>query len=74
MSLCLAKKIEPFLARLHFSAEELLLYPGVRVGVRVRMQNVRANVKVLEFKSFCIFFLHFKFAYHTNKTPYNQSL
>ena len=33
--------------------------PGVsvRVGVSVgvRMQNVRANVKVLEFKSFCIF-------------------
>ena len=29
---------------------------GVRVGVGVHMQNVRANVKVLEFKSFCIFF------------------
>ena len=30
---------------------------SVRVGVSVgvRMQNVRANVKVLEFKSFCIF-------------------
>ena len=30
---------------------------GVRVSVRVgvHMQNVRANVKVLEFKSFCIF-------------------
>ena len=27
--------------------------PGVGVGVR--MQNVRANVKVLELKSFCIF-------------------
>ena len=27
--------------------------PGVSVGVR--MQNVRANVRVLEFKSFCIF-------------------
>ena len=29
---------------------------GVRVGVRVgvHMQNVRANVKVLKFKSFCI--------------------
>ena len=53
----------PFLARLHFSAEELLLYPPppppvsvrVHVSVGVRMQNVRANVKVLEFKSFCIF-------------------
>ena len=31
--------------------------PSVGVGARVgvRMQNVRANVKVLEFKSFCIF-------------------
>ena len=48
--------------------------PGVGVRVGVRMQNVRANVKVLEFKSFCIFFLHFKFAYHTNKAPYNKSL
>ena len=31
--------------------------PSVRVGVRVgvRMQNVRANVKVMEFQSLCIF-------------------
>ena len=35
--------------------------PGVRVGVRVgvsvgvRMQNVRANVQVMEFQSLCIF-------------------
>ena len=31
--------------------------PGVsvRVGVRVHVQNVRANVKVLKFQSFCIF-------------------
>ena len=33
--------------------------PGVRVRVRVsvgvRMQNVRANVKVMEFQSLCIF-------------------
>ena len=49
-----------FLARLHFSAEELLLYPGVSVrvgvfvGVGVRMQNVRANVKVMKFQSLCI--------------------
>ena len=28
---------------------------GVRIGVRVLIQNVRANVKVLEFQSFCIF-------------------
>ena len=28
---------------------------GVGVGVGVHMQNVRANVKVFEFKSFCIF-------------------
>ena len=51
----------PFLARLHFSAEQLLLYgtPGVRVRVRVRVrvhkQNVRANVKVMEFQSLCTF-------------------
>ena len=44
-----------FLARLHFRADELLLYPGLRYRVHVRMQNVRANVKVLEFQSFCIF-------------------
>ena len=37
------------LARLHFRAEKLLLYPGVRAHVGVRMQNARANVKVLEF-------------------------
>ena len=28
--------------------------PGVRVGVHVRMQNVRANVKVMKFQSLCI--------------------
>ena len=42
------------LAHLHFSAEELLLYPrcvSVRVRVSVHMQNVRAKVKVLEFKN-----------------------
>ena len=46
----------PFLARLHFSAEELLLYPRRRRQrqrpcrrPRPRPQNVRANVKVLEF-------------------------
>ena len=46
----------PFLARLHFSAEELLLYPRRRRQrpcrcrrPRRRPQNVRANVKVLEF-------------------------
>ena len=37
-----------FLARLHFSAEELLLYPRRR-RQRRRPQTVRANVKVLEF-------------------------
>ena len=48
--------------------------PGVSVRVGVHMQNVRANVKVLEFKFLYIFFLHFNFAYHTNKAPYNESL
>ena len=45
-----------FLARLHFSAEELLLYRRRRRQRqrpcrrrRRRPQNVRANVKVLEF-------------------------
>ena len=38
--------LHSFLARLHFSAEELLLYPGVGVRVGVRMQNVRANVSL----------------------------
>ena len=46
-----------FLSRLHFSAEEQLLYPGVGVSARVsvsdrvyvHMQNVRAHVKILEF-------------------------
>ena len=47
----------PFLARLHFSAEELLLYPGV--SVRVHMQNVRANVKKSWNLSLCVFFLAF---------------
>ena len=28
---------------------------GVHVGVGVHMQNVRANVKVMEFQSLCIF-------------------
>ena len=55
-----------FLARLHYCYT-----PGVSVGVC--MQNVRANVKVLEFQSFCIFFfLHFNFVYHSNKAPYNK--
>ena len=30
------------------------VHGGVRVGVSVHIQNVRANVKVLEFQSFCI--------------------
>ena len=40
-------------------------------NVGVRMQNVRANVKVMEFQSL-YFFLQFNFAYHTNKAPYNK--
>ena len=47
-------KMGEFLVRLHFSAEELLLYPRRRRPCRRRRprrrpQNVRANVKVLEF-------------------------
>ena len=54
--------MDTFLARLHFSAEELLLYPRRRRRRRRqrqrpcrrrrphrRPQNVRVNVKVLEF-------------------------
>ena len=41
-----------FLTRLYFSAEEKS-YCYTRVGVR--MQNVRANIKVIKFQSLCIF-------------------
>ena len=34
--------------------------PSVGVSVRIHIQNVRANVKVLEFQSFCIFVVAFK--------------
>ena len=54
----LFKEEEAFLACLHFSAEELLLYPRRRrrrQRPRPRPQNVRANVKVMEFQSLCIF-------------------
>ena len=49
-----ATKCVVFLARLHLSAEELLLYPRRRRPCprrrpRRRPQNVRANVNVLEF-------------------------
>ena len=53
-----------FLAHLHFSAEELLLYPGVRVRVGVRMQHDRANAYVntsLGILVFLYFFLHVNF-------------
>ena len=59
-----------FLARLHFCAEKLLLYPRRQ---RRSLQNVRTNVKSWNF-SLSVFFLTFKFAYHTNKAPYNKSL
>ena len=47
-------RITRFLVRLHFSAEELLLYPNVAVRVRIHLQNVTANVKVMKLYSFCI--------------------
>ena len=60
---------------LHFSVEELLLYPSVgvhvSVSVRVDMWNVNANVKVLEFQ--LVFFFNANFVYNTNKAPYNNS-
>ena len=47
--------LRPFLAHLHFSAEELLLYPR-RPCLHWRPHaNVRAHVKVLDLQSFCIF-------------------
>ena len=68
----------PWLACQHFSAEELLLNPRRRRPRRHRrpcdIQNVRANVKMLEFQSFCICLLLLNFAYHTNKVPYNKTL
>ena len=55
-----------------FSAPaQAIAIPPASVGVC--MQNVRANVKVMEFQPLCIFFLHFNFAYYTNKAPYNKS-
>ena len=56
-----------FSARLHFNLvqKSYCYIPGISVGVGVRvsvgvhMQNVRANVKVLEFKFFWFFFLAF---------------
>ena len=64
-----------FLARLHFSAEELLLYPRRRRQRPCRRpQNVRENVKSLGILVFMYFFLHFNFAYHTNKAPFNSRL
>ena len=50
----LLELLQYFLARLHFSAEELLLYPR-RWRQRPHPQNVRVNVKVMEFQSLCIF-------------------
>ena len=38
------------------------------------MQNVRANVKVLEFSAFLWFSLLLNFTCHTYKAPYNKSL
>ena len=53
-------EIYPFLVNQSESLlqAEIKLYcytPGVSVGVGVHMENVRANVWVLESQSFCIF-------------------
>ena len=44
----------------------------VNMNGKVLQLNVRANVKVMKFQSL-YFFLHFNFAYHTNKALYNKS-
>ena len=44
-----------FLARLHFSAEELLLYPRRQRPRRRPACKMLGQMLVLEFKSFCIF-------------------
>ena len=48
-----ATRSDAFLAQLHLIEEEILLSPGV--SVHICILNVRANVEVLEFQSFCIF-------------------
>ena len=55
--------LRQFLARLHFSAEELLLYSLRQRQLGVHMQNVRSNVKVLKLESFCVPFLILNFPY-----------
>ena len=42
-------------------------------SVHIHKLNDGAYVKVLEFQSFCHFFLHFSFVYHTYKAPYSKS-
>ena len=46
--------------------------PGVSVRFGVSMQNIRANVKVMEFQSLYSFF--FCILTRTNKAPYSKSL
>ena len=64
-----------FLARLHLSAEELLLYLR-RLCRRPRRFACKMLGQMLKSWNFSlsVFFLHFNFAYHTNKAPCNKSL
>ena len=52
----LSLEVIPFWARLRTLVQKSYCYThGVSVSVGVRMQNVRANVKVMKFQSLCIF-------------------
>ena len=74
---CARRFMRHFLARLHFSAEELLLYPRRRCQRPRQASTCKMLGQMLKSGNWSLsvfFFLHFKFAYHTNKAPYNKSL
>ena len=57
-----------FLARLHFSAEELLLHQTLASACKMLGQMLKSwNF------SLSVFFLHFNLSYYTNKAPFNKS-
>ena len=68
--------LQPFLARLHFSAEELLLYPRRQRRRPCRRPRPHAKMLGQMLKSWnlslSVFFLHLNLAYHTNKAPLQQ--
>ena len=62
-----------FLARLHFSAEELLLNPSVSVSVSASASACKMLGQMLKSWNFSLS-VKFNFAYHKNKAPHNISL